>query len=195
MNKIFGILIIILSLFGGLAMQEKINAESQTKIIYLAGGCFWGVEAYFSKLPGIIHTKVGYANGITENPTYEKVLQGDTNFAETVLIEYNPNKISLEQILLHYFDIVNLTTLNRQAHDTGTQYRSGIYYIYDNDRKIIEDSIRNEQKNNKEKIVTEIKKLENFYDAEDYHQKYLEKNPTGYCHIDLSKMEKKNNKY
>lgn len=171
-------------------MQQKINSENKTGTIYLAGGCFWGVEAYFSGLKGVVYTKVGYANGITQNPTYEKVLKGDTNFAETVLVEYNPNEISLTEILSHYFDIVDLTTLNRQAHDTGTQYRSGIYYLHDKDKEIIENAIKQEQEKIKKPIVTEIKKLENFYDAEDYHQKYLDKNPNGYCHINLSKIEK-----
>lgn len=192
MNKLFGILIILLSLLGGFAMQQKINADNRTELIYLAGGCFWGVEAYFSRVPGIVDTKVGYANGLTLNPTYEDVSGGDTNFAETVLIEYNPNRISLSEILSHYFDIVDLTSLNRQAHDEGTQYRSGIYYLHDNDREIIESAIKQEQKKYKKPIVTEVKKLENFYDAEEYHQQYLDKNPGGYCHIDLSKLKSKN---
>jgi len=166
-------------------------SESQTKNeIYLAGGCFWGVEAYFSKIPGIISTEAGYANGNTENPTYEDVSMGDTNFAETVLVEYNPKVISLTDILLHYFDIVDLTTLNRQAHDNGTQYRSGIYYKNEQDRQIIENAMAEEQKKNRKPIVTEVKKLKNFYVAEEYHQKYLEKNPSGYCHIDLSRVAK-----
>lgn len=190
MNKLLGIIIIILSILGGFAMMPKPEAQKTTHKIYLAGGCFWGVEAYFSKLPGIIKTEVGYANGNIQNPTYEKVLTGETEFAETVLIEYNPDKISLDEILAHYFDIVDLTTLNRQAHDSGTQYRSGIYYVKDQDKEIIEHAIEQEQKKYKNPIVTEIKKLENFYPAEEYHQKYLDKNPRGYCHINLSKMEK-----
>lgn len=188
MNRILGLLIILLSIFGGLAMQR---AELQnTSTIYLAGGCFWGVEAYFSKLPGVIKTEVGYANGKTQNPTYEEVSTGDTGFVETVSVEYNNKEISLSQILSHYFDVVDVTTLNRQAHDSGTQYRSGIYYVNDSDKKIIEDTIQEEQKKYKKPIVTEVKKLENFYLAEEYHQKYLEKHPGGYCHIDLSKVKK-----
>lgn len=195
MNKLLGIIIIAISIFGGLAMMPKFEQQKNTEEIYLAGGCFWGVEAYFSKLPGIIKTEVGYANGKTKNPTYEEVLIGDTDFAETVFIKYNPKEISLNDILSHYFDIVDLTTLNRQAYDVGTQYRSGIYYIKDQDREIIEKAVEQEQKKYKEPIVTEIKKLENFYPAEEYHQKYLEKNPNGYCHIDLSKMKKYVKKY
>lgn len=190
MNKVLGIIIIILSITGGFAMMQKMESQDNKDVIYLAGGCFWGVEAYFSKLPGVLKTEVGYANGSVKDPTYELVSEGDTNFAETVLVEYDSKKISLQKILSHYFDVVDVTTMNRQAHDIGTQYRSGIYYVNDKDREIIESAINNEQKKHKNKIVTEVKKLENFYVAEEYHQKFLEKNPDGYCHIDLSKVKK-----
>lgn len=188
MNRIIGILIILLSIFGGLAMQRTGLQNIHT--IYLAGGCFWGVEAYFSKLPGVIKTEVGYANEKTQNPTYEEVSTGDTGFVETVSVEYNSKEISLSEILSHYFDVVDVTALNRQAHDSGTQYRSGIYYTNDKDKKIIEDAIKEKQKNYKKPIITEVEKLKNFYLAEEYHQKYLEKHPDGYCHIDLSKLKK-----
>lgn len=190
MNKFLGILIIALSILGGIALMPTLESKQDTNIIYLAGGCFWGVEAYFSKLPGIIYTEVGYANGKIQNPTYEDVLTGDTDFAETVLVKYDSRKISLNDILSHYFDIVDLTTLNRQAHDSGTQYRSGIYYVNDQDRETIVNAVAEEQKKYKKPIVTEVKKLKNFYIAEEYHQKFLDKNPGGYCHIDLSKVEK-----
>lgn len=175
---------------GGFAMMQKMESQNNTDIIYLAGGCFWGVEAYFSKLPGVVKTEVGYANGKIKDPTYELVTNGDTDFAETVSVEYDSKRISLQELLSHYFDIVDVTTLNRQAHDIGTQYRSGIYYIKDADKEIIENSIKQEQKKHKNPIVTEVKKLDNFYIAEEYHQKFLEKNPGGYCHIDLSKVRK-----
>lgn len=162
--------------------------SDRIKKIYLAGGCFWGVEAFFSKLPGIIYTSAGYANGKTQNPTYEEVCTGKTGFAETVLIEYDNNIISLSDLLKHYFDIIDPTTLNRQAHDIGSQYRTGIYYIDEDDRDIIEDEIKKESKKYDKPIVTEVKKLENFYEAEEYHQKYLDKNPHGYCHINLSQV-------
>jgi methionine-S-sulfoxide reductase len=190
MHKILGILIVTISILGGLAIMQTLKPYNAADKIYLAGGCFWGVEAYFSKLPGVIYTETGYANGNKiKNPTYENVQKGDTDFAETVLIEYNPYEISLSDILSHYFNIVDLTTLNRQAHDVGTQYRSGVYYVKDKDIEIIEHAITQEQKKIKEPIVTEVKKLENFYRAEEYHQKYLDKNPGGYCHIDLSKVK------
>lgn len=189
MNKILGIIIILLSFWGGFITMQKTDSAKNTDTIYLAGGCFWGVEAYFGNLPGVVNTTVGYANGQIENPTYEQVSKGDTDFAETVMIKYNPQKISLQELLQNYFDIVDITSLNRQAHDIGTQYRSGIYYLNDNDRKIIEKALNEEQQKYEMPIVTEVKKLENFYPAEEYHQKYLKKNPHGYCHIDFSKIE------
>ena len=169
---------------------ETDTEKKDIKIIYLAGGCFWGIEAYFSRLPGINNAISGYANGKIQNPTYKEVCSGTTGFAETVKIEYDPEIISLEEILTHYFNIIDPTTMNRQGADIGTQYRSGIYYSRQEDLKIINELIKNEQKKYNKTIVTEIKKLDNFYEAEDYHQKYLEKNPQGYCHIDLSVLEK-----
>lgn len=160
------------------------------KVIYLAGGCFWGVEAYFSKIPGIVNTTVGYANGNFEGPTYEQVSAGNTGFAETVLVEYDLGIISLKEILQHYFEIVDPTTLNKQGNDVGEQYRSGIYYADENDKAIIEHFIEKEAKKYDKPIMVEVKRIENFFEAEEYHQKYLDKNPGGYCHIDLSKVEK-----
>lgn len=157
------------------------------KTIYLAGGCFWGVQAYFSLIDGICETFTGYANGNCENPTYEKVCTGATNFAETVKIEYDTDKISLYEILDHFFGIIDPTSVNKQAFDIGTQYRSAIYYIDDEDEKIIKEKMVELQRNYLEPIVTEVERLKNFYQAEDYHQKYLSKHPGGYCHIDLSK--------
>lgn len=192
MNKVLGIIIIIISLIGAYVLMQTIEPKNITHKIYLAGGCFWGVQAYFLKLPGVVYTETGYANGKIENPKYEDVLKGDTNFVETVLVEYNPYEVSLTDILNHYFSIVDLTSLNRQAHDVGTQYRSGIYYIDDNDKNIIENALIQQQKKLSQPIVTEVMKLENFYKAEEYHQEYLEKHPGGYCHIDFSKLNKYN---
>lgn len=164
------------------------------KTIYLAGGCFWGLEAYFSLIDGICATEAGYANGNCENPTYEKVCTGATNFAETVKIEYDTDRISLYEILDHFFSIIDPTALNKQAFDIGTQYRSGIYYIDDEEEKIVKDKIAELQINYDRPIVTEVERLKNFYKAEEYHQKYLEKHPGGYCHIDLSKALNANKK-
>lgn len=156
------------------------------KEIYLAGGCFWGLQAYFDLRKGVVETTVGYANGKTENPTYEQVCTNKTGYAETVFIKYNENEITLNKILEDFWKVIDPTLLNRQGGDIGTQYRTGIYYTDENDLNIIRLSLENEQKKYRQKIVTEVEKLKNYYKAEEYHQKYLEKNPNGYCHIDLS---------
>jgi len=156
------------------------------KTIIVAGGCFWGVEAYMSKINGIIETKVGYANGKKQDPTYDEVCLGETGHAEACLITYNEAIISLEKILNKFWGIIDPTVLNMQGPDIGHQYRSGIYY---NDKKDLEIILRtkNEVQSKYDKpIVTEILPLSCFYDAEDYHQKYLQKNPGGYCHINLN---------
>lgn len=161
------------------------------KKIYLAGGCFWGIEEYYSRLEGVANTLAGYANGTTANPVYKEVCTGTTNFAETVMVEYYSDIIRLDDILDHFFGIINPTTLNRQGNDVGTQYRSGIYYVDNEDLPVIDAKIAEVQKRYHCPVVTEVKKLENFYEAEDYHQKYLKKNPNGYCHVDFSKLENK----
>ena len=155
------------------------------KKIVLAGGCFWGVEEFISRINGVISTEVGYANGRTENPTYEDVCTKNTFFAEVCFVEYDENILSLEELLNEYWQIVDPTTLNRQGPDLGSQYRTGIYYIDESDLDIILKSKENNQKNYEKKIVTEVLPLTNYYKAEDYHQKYLKKNPNGYCHIKL----------
>lgn len=153
------------------------------KEIVLAGGCFWGVQAYFDTIDGVVYTKVGYANGNKENPTYEEVCTNTTGFAEACYVKYDENIIPLKDLLSMYWKIINPTLLNRQGNDIGTQYRTGIYYINRDDIDIIIKSRDEEQKKYDKPIVTEIEPLKNFYDAEEYHQKYLEKNPHGYCHI------------
>ena len=163
-----------------------INPKSSFSEIWLAGGCFWGVESFLSKIPGVIHTEVGYANGNTENPTYEDVCQKETGHAEAVYIKYNPHKTSLEKLLGYFFKIIDPTLLNRQGNDMGAQYRTGIYYKDIADKKEIESCINKIQSSFTKKILTEVLPIGNFYKAEEYHQEYLEKNPKGYCHIDLS---------
>ena len=162
-------------------------SKTKLKTIYLAGGCFWGVEAYMEKVYGVADVVSGYANGNTENPTYEDVLYKNTEHAETVKVDYDPEKISLEKILDYYLLVVDPTSLNKQGNDRGTQYRTGVYFTDENERKIIEERLKKEQEKYKDKIVVEVQKLENFYKAEEYHQDYLKKNPNGYCHIDISK--------
>ena len=158
------------------------------KEIVLAGGCFWGVEEYFSRINGVIDTKVGYANGHTENPNYEEVCTNTTGHAEAVYIKYDEKILSLEELLHRFWTIINPTLLNRQGPDIGSQYRTGIYYIDEKDLEIINKSKSEEQKKYKDPIVTEVESLKVFFNGEEYHQKYLKKNPGGYCHIDLSKI-------
>lgn len=153
------------------------------KKIYLAAGCFWGAQAYFKKIDGVVNTKVGYANGKTEDTDYTRV--SNTDHAETLMVEYDEKRISLRKILLHYFRIIDPTSVNRQGEDVGRQYRTGIYYTDENDKDMI-DNVYRYYEDKFGGIVVEVKPLQNFILAEDYHQDYLDKNPNGYCHVDLS---------
>ena len=155
--------------------------------IWLAGGCFWGVQEYFSRIPGVTATSVGYANGKTPDPTYYEI--GKTGHSETVQVSYDTRQVSLRFILAQYFKIVDPTVMNRQGNDVGTQYRTGIYYEDEDDLELIQSIVAIEQKKYKGPILTEILPLDGFYPAEEYHQDYLKKNPHGYCHIDFSKLE------
>ncbi|MFZ5974157.1 MAG: peptide-methionine (R)-S-oxide reductase MsrB [Bacillota bacterium] len=157
--------------------------------IWLAGGCFWGVEAYFSRVDGVASTTVGYANGKTDNPAYHEIAQ--TGHAEAVHIIYDAQKVSLKALLSRFFRIIDPTSVNRQGNDRGTQYRTGIYYGKDEDLPVIRAAVEEEQKKHKAPVVTEVKRLKNYSIAEEYHQRYLEKNPNGYCHIDLSLLQDK----
>ena len=163
--------------------------NKNTKEIYLAGGCFWGTEHYFKMIKGVLITEVGYANSVIENPSYEDVCSGKTMAAETVYIKYDSSVISLEMLLDMYFVSIDPTSINKQGHDVGLQYRTGIYYIDENDLSVINDVILRQQKNYDEDIVVEVMPLENFYAAEDYPQDYLDKNPNGYCHLPLELFE------
>lgn len=166
-----------------------INYEGKAlKDIWLAGGCFWGVQAYFARIPGVAHTTVGYANGKTPNPTYEEVCTGRPGHAETLHVQYDPECVSLGTLLRHFFRIIDPTALNRQGNDYGVQYRSGIYYRDANDLPVIRSVIAAVQQQIGRPVVTEVKPLTNFYAAEDYHQDYLEKNPGGYCHINFASL-------
>ena len=163
---------------------KRNNMEKENlKEIYLAGGCFWGTEHYFKQIDGVVDTEVGYANGITENPTYKEVCTDKTGFAETVHVTYNPDKVSLKFLLEMYFKAIDPTSINQQGHDTGTQYRTGVYYTDSSDEATISKVFDEEQKHIQGKIAVENLPLKNFYKAEDYHQDYLDKNPDGYCHL------------
>lgn len=165
--------------------KNLIFLAENLKELYLAGGCFWGMEGYFSRLLGIKDVESGYANSLVENPTYEQVCSGNTGSAETIKIVYDETRITLEVLLDEFFKIVDPTTFNRQGNDVGSQYRSGIYYLEDGMKSVIESRIKEEQKKYTEAIVTEVLPLKNYYSAETYHQDYLDKNPNGYCHIDF----------
>ncbi len=152
------------------------------EIIMLGSGCFWCTEAVFSMLDGVKSTYPGYAGGTTSNPTYEQVCSGTTGHAEVLKIEYDPNKIPLEKLLDIMFHMHDPTSLNRQGADVGTQYRSIILYNTNEQKEVIENFIKKMQAKYDKPIVTEVRKLENFYPAEEYHHMYFEKNPNqGYC--------------
>tara|TARA_B100001123_G_scaffold209323_1_gene236838 strand:- start:567 stop:1013 length:447 start_codon:yes stop_codon:yes gene_type:complete len=146
------------------------------EIAILALGCFWKPEIEFCKVDGVIKTEVGYCGGNTINTSYEEVCTGKTNHAEVVKLEFNNAKISFEKILYYFFEIHNPTTINRQGPDIGTQYRSEIFYINDKQKKIAEKVLEKHNRKYNGKIVTKISKVKNYCKAEDYHQKYLEKN-------------------
>jgi len=164
--------------------------ETRLKTVYLAGGCFWGTEAYIERVFGVYETRCGYANGTTANPTYKEVCAGGTGHAETVMVRYDPDRINLDKLLDEFFETIDPTSLNRQGGDVGTQYRTGIYYTDEDDRNAAQRFIDGRQSGCDKPIVTEILPMRCFYDAEEYHQKYLEKNPGGYCHVDLSKLSR-----
>ena len=163
--------------------------ESVMKEIYFAGGCFWGTEHYFKMINGVVETQVGYANGHTENPTYQDVCTDKTGFAETVRVVYDPDVVSLEFLTTMYFKAIDPTSVNQQGHDKGTQYRTGIYYTDEEDVPMLQQVYRQVQAEVRLRLAVELLPLKNFYRAEEYHQDYLDKNPDGYCHLPLELFE------
>lgn len=163
--------------------------DSELRNLYLAGGCFWGVEAYMSRILGVQDVTSGYANGEGENPTYQDVIQGKRGFAETVHVKYDPKQVDLTKLLDYYFRVIDPTSVNKQGNDRGIQYRTGIYYTSPEEAEIIKQVVAREQEKYSKPIVTEVLPLQNYYLAEEYHQDYLVKNPNGYCHIDLSILD------
>jgi peptide-methionine (S)-S-oxide reductase len=154
-----------------------------TETATLAGGCFWGVEELVRKLPGVVDTTVGYAGGTLDDPRYEDVKKGRTGHAESLQIEFDPAKISYDEILDFFFRLHDPTTANRQGNDIGTQYRSAIFYHDDAQRDAAKNAIDRAQPKWSRPIVTEVVPFTNFYEAEDFHQDYLQRNPNGYtCH-------------
>ena len=152
------------------------------KTIYLAGGCFWGMQKFFDQFEGVIQTEVGYANGPDTAPSYQDVCR-NSGHAETLLIEYDESAISLAELLNFYFMVIDPLSVNRQGEDAGIQYRTGIYYTEEAQLPEIQSVYASEEEKAGAKLAVELMPLKNFFPAEEYHQKYLEKNPKGYCHI------------
>ena len=160
--------------------------NSKNDEIYLAGGCYWGLEKLLIDLSGVNETEVGFVGGHIKNVCYKEVTKGDTGHAETVKVNFDSSKLSLEDLLRYFFKIHDPTTLNQQGNDRGSQYRSAIFYTKDNQEIIAKEIMQlvNQSSSWNTPIVTEINKFDVFYPAEESHQKYLIKNPDGYsCHF------------
>ena len=164
--------------------------KGTTKTICLAGGCFWGMQQFFDQFDGVLKTQVGYANGPDRAPTYQEVCS-DSGHAETVRIDYDESRISLEELLDYYFMVIDPLSVNRQGNDKGVQYRTGIYYTDEKQLPRIKAVYHAEEEKAGAPLAVELEPLENFFPAEEYHQKYLDKNPGGYCHIPRSYMHLK----
>lgn len=150
--------------------------------IYLAGGCFWGLQKYMDQFDGIIETQVGYANGPDFAPTYEQVC-ADSGHAETVRVVYDETVLPPEELLERYFTVIDPLSVNRQGHDTGIQYRTGVYYTDEAQLPAIRRIFDRQREKAGAPLAVTVEPLKNFFPAEEYHQKYLDKNPNGYCHI------------
>lgn len=161
--------------------------------IWLAGGCFWGTQAYMDNIQGVVHSSVGYANGNTPNPTYESVCSQNTGYVEAVHVVYDPNKLRLGFLLELYFQSINPTSVNRQGGDIGNQYRTGIYYLDESDLPVIRTAIEKLAQTLNKPVAVEVETLQNYFLAEEHHQDYLKKNPFGYCHISHQKLSEVKN--
>ena len=169
--------------------EENMYVDSTENVIYMAGGCFWGLEQLMQSINGVIDAESGYANGTCEaDANYKTVCKGDTGFRETVRVEYDPEQVSLDALLLAYFYVIDPTVENQQGNDIGSQYQTGVYYTNDKAKETVERIAEIERERN-EKFFVEISPLKNYYPAEEHHQDYLEKNPGGYCHISKAEMK------
>lgn len=157
------------------------------RTIYLAGGCFWGMQKFFDQFEGVLSTQVGYANGPDEAPTYRQVCKS-SGHAETVRIDYDEGQLSLKKLLELYFLVIDPLSLNKQGEDEGIQYRTGVYYTDEDQLPAIRAAFAAEEEKVGAPLRVELLPLHNFFPAEEYHQKYLDKNPGGYCHIPQSKL-------
>ncbi len=152
------------------------------KTIYLAGGCFWGMQKFFDQFDGVIATEVGYANGPDRAPSYEEVCRS-SGHAETLKIDFDETVVSPKKLLEYYFMVIDPVSVNRQGNDTGVQYRTGIFYPDDSLLGVIHQVYHLEEQKAGKPLAVIVEPLKNFFSAEEYHQKYLDKNPHGYCHI------------
>lgn len=169
--------------------MKKMDFSKEKNVIYLAGGCFWGLEKLMQSIPGVIDAESGYANGTAEGePDYKTVCTGATGFKETVRVEYDPEVVSLDAILFAYFYVVDPTVKNRQGPDIGTQYQTGIYYTNDEDKEVVE-RVAGIEKSRHKAFEVEIGPIVNYYRAEEYHQNYLDNYPNGYCHIPFFEID------
>ena len=160
-----------------------------TKVIYLAGGCFWGTEHFIKQIQGVISTETGFANGHTEHPTYKEVYTDTTGYAETVKVEYDADVADLRFLLELYFKAIDPTSLNKQGEDEGTRYRTGISYTDCGDLPIIQQVFNEVAQQYDRPLAVEVLPLSNYYAADEYHQDYLDKHPDGYCHLSPALFE------
>ena len=163
--------------------NKSMDATASLRDMYFAGGCFWGVAEYFSRINGVYGVDVGYANGATKYPSYEDVCSGQTGHAETVHIRYDTQSVSLKTLAEQFFKIIDPVSVNRQGNDVGSQYRTGMYYMNDEDNMILASVMAGVQTQYSKPLAVELMPLNNYCLAEEYHQDYLKKNPGGYCHI------------
>ena len=159
--------------------------------IYFAGGCFWGTEHFFKQIRGVVKTETGFANGNASiaNPTYEQVYTDTTGYAETVRVDFDEQQVDLRFLTEMFFAAIDPLSLNRQGHDEGTRYRTGVYYTQESQRQTIEDVFREQQSKYKQPLQVELLPLSNYYPADEYHQDYLDKHPDGYCHLPVTLFE------
>ena len=171
-------------------MSSDHQSSNTLRKIFLAGGCFWGVQQYMAGIRGVAATEVGYANGdpSIENPSYEAVRYENTGHTEAVRIDYDPALCPLKALLRLFYEIIDPTEVDRQGHDIGHTYRTGVYYTDQADLPVITETVRELAGKYEKPLAMEVLPLANFWTAEEYHQDYLEKNPTGYCHVPLAKI-------
>lgn len=159
------------------------------RTIYLAGGCYWGVEKYLANIAGVLETEVGFANGHLASPAYAQVKKGDTGYAETVRVLWDGEALSLDKLLRLFFRIIDPTSFEKQGEDEGNQYRTGVYWIDEQDEPIVRAELARLQEAHAAPLMVEACPLDCFYPAEEYHQKYLDKTPGGYCHVPWEEID------